>query len=146
MPNECWQSDFTHYPLADGTDTEILTWLDDHARYALRVTAHLRVTGKLVLTHFRAAGDENGYPASTLTDNGMVYTVRFATGRGGITAFEAELRARGIVQKNSRPNHPTARSGTPGQPRATQICPAEPPSSAHTSAPDRRSGQGHSSS
>ena len=35
MPNECWQSDFTHYPLADGTDTEILTWLDDHSRYAL---------------------------------------------------------------------------------------------------------------
>jgi transposase InsO family protein len=107
MPNECWQSDFTHYPLADGTDIEILSWLDDHARYALRVTAHPRVTGQLVLTHFRAAGDEHGYPASTLTDNGMVYTVRFATGRGGITAFEAELRARGITQKNSRPNHPT---------------------------------------
>jgi transposase len=26
MPNECWQADFTHYPLADGADTEILTW------------------------------------------------------------------------------------------------------------------------
>jgi transposase len=26
QPNECWQSDFTHYPLADGTDAEILTW------------------------------------------------------------------------------------------------------------------------
>ena len=45
MPNECWQSDFTHYPLAGGTDTEILTWLDDHSRYALSVTAHDRVTG-----------------------------------------------------------------------------------------------------
>ena len=31
QPNECWQSDFTHYPLADGTDTEILSWLDDHS-------------------------------------------------------------------------------------------------------------------
>ena len=40
QPNECWQSDFTHYPLADGTDTEILSWLDDHSRYALRITAH----------------------------------------------------------------------------------------------------------
>jgi len=37
QPNECWQSDFTHYPLADGTGTEILTWLDDHSRYALYV-------------------------------------------------------------------------------------------------------------
>jgi transposase InsO family protein len=107
MPNECWQSDFTHYPLVDGTDTEILTWLDDHARYALHCSAHRPVTGKLVLKTFRAAGDHNGFPASTLTDNGMVYTVRFATGRGGITALEAELRLRGITQKNSRPNHPT---------------------------------------
>jgi len=23
QPNECWQADFTHYPLADGTGTEI---------------------------------------------------------------------------------------------------------------------------
>ena len=37
----------------------------------------------------------------------MVYTVRFATGRGGRTALEAELRRRDIRQKNSRPNHPT---------------------------------------
>ena len=32
LPDECWQSDFTHYPLADGTDAEILSWLDDHSR------------------------------------------------------------------------------------------------------------------
>jgi len=40
QPNETWQSDFTHYPLASGSDTEILTWLDDHSRLALHVTAH----------------------------------------------------------------------------------------------------------
>jgi transposase len=45
MPNECWQSDFTRYPLAGGAGAEILTWLDDHSRYALSVTAHHRVTG-----------------------------------------------------------------------------------------------------
>src|SRR5499427_3494155 len=38
QPNECWQADFTHYPLAGGAGTEILTWLDDHSRLALRVT------------------------------------------------------------------------------------------------------------
>ena len=32
LPNQCWQSDFTHWALADGTDTEILNWLDDHSR------------------------------------------------------------------------------------------------------------------
>ena len=107
QPNECWQSDFTHYPLADGTDTEILSWLDDHSRYAVRITAHRPVTGRIVLDEFRHAINEHGIPASTLTDNGMVYTVRFATGRGGRNAFEAELVRLGITQKNSRPNHPT---------------------------------------
>ena len=56
---------------------------------------------------FRRAAGHHGIPASTLTDNGMVYTVRFAGGRGGRTLLEHELRRLGIVQKNSRPNHPT---------------------------------------
>ena len=107
LPNECWQSDFTHYPLADGTDTEILSWLDDHSRFALGITSHRVVTGRIVRDEFRSAVAEHGTPASTLTDNGMVYTVRFATGRGGRNAFEAELARLGIRQKNSRPNHPT---------------------------------------
>ncbi len=51
-PNESWQADFTHYRLADGADTEILTWLDDHSRYALSVTAHARVTGPIVVDTF----------------------------------------------------------------------------------------------
>ena len=37
----------------------------------------------------------------------MVYTVRFAGGKGGRTKLENELRRRNIRQKNSRPNHPT---------------------------------------
>src|SRR6266702_155514 len=106
MPNERWQSDFTHYPLAGGTDTEILTWLDDHSRYALSVTAHDRVTGPAVLLAFRAACEQHGVPASTLTDNGMVFTTRLSGGRGGRNALEHELRWLGVRQKNGRPNHP----------------------------------------
>jgi transposase InsO family protein len=106
LPNECWQSDFTHYPLADGTDTEILTWLDDHSRYALSVTAHRRVTGPIVLAAFRAAVTCYGVPASTLTDNGMVFTTRLAGGKGGRNHLEAELRRLGVKQKNGKPNHP----------------------------------------
>jgi transposase InsO family protein len=116
MPNECWQSDFTHYRLtrpdgATGIDVEIISWLDDHARYALGVTAHARVTGQIVLSTFRQAADLHGYPASTLTDNGMVYTTRLSGGSlhgtRGRNGFEHELARHGIVQKNSRPNHPT---------------------------------------
>ena len=112
MPNETWQSDFTHYRLTNpnrspGADVEIITWLDDHSRYAVHVSAHRRITAKIVLDTFTKAADQHGYPASTLTDNGMVYTVRFAGGRGGRSMLEHELRRLGIVQKNSRPNHPT---------------------------------------
>ena len=52
QPNECWQSDFTHWSLADGTDIEILNWLDDHSRYLLACTAHRRVTGPDVVASF----------------------------------------------------------------------------------------------
>ena len=106
QPNECWQADFTHYPLAGGTGTEILTWLDDHSRLALRVTAWNRVTGPVVLAEFRAAAAAHGAPASTLTDNGMVFTTRLSGGKGGRNAFEHELRRLGIRQKNGKPGHP----------------------------------------
>jgi transposase InsO family protein len=113
QPNECWQSDFTRYPLAGGQDTEILTWLDDHSRYALSVTAHDRVTGPAVLLAFRAACEQHGIPASTLTGNGMVFTTRLAGGRGGRNAMEHELRRLGIKHKNGKPTTPD-----PGQRRA----------------------------
>ena len=106
QPNECWQSDFTHYPLAGGTGTEVLTWLDDHSRYALSVTAWHRVTGPIVVATFRATVATYGVPASTLTDNGMVFTTRFSGGRGGRNGLENELRRLGVKQKNGKANHP----------------------------------------
>src|SRR4029450_4004198 len=79
QPNETWQADFTHYQLTrpdgrPGEDVEILSWLDDHSRYALSVTAHPRVTGRIVLETFRHTVTRYGTPTSTLTDNGMVFT------------------------------------------------------------------------
>jgi transposase InsO family protein len=107
LPNECWQADFTHYGLADGSDAEILCFIDDHSRYAISVTAHQPVTGPVVVQQFRNAVQHHGPPASTLTDNGMVFTTRLAGGRGGRNGFETELRHLGIHQKNSAPGHPT---------------------------------------
>jgi transposase InsO family protein len=107
QPNETWQADVTHHRLADGTDAEILTWLDDHSRYALSVTAHQRVTGPIVVDTFRTCCNTYGPPASTLTDNGMVFTTRLSGGRGGRNGLETLLDELGIRQKNSRPNHPT---------------------------------------
>ncbi|TQJ31065.1 IS481 family transposase [Microbacterium sp. SLBN-146] len=102
-PNETWQSDFTHWRLADGTDMEILSWLDDHSRLLLSCTAHRPVTGRTVVDTFLACVDAYGPPASTLTDNGRVYTARHG---GGRNEFEYVLAALNIRQKNGAPNHP----------------------------------------
>lgn len=113
MPNETWQSDFTHYPLSDTVafpkGVEIISWLDDCTRYALHVSADRAITTPIVTHTFRKAAGQHGIPASTLTDNGMVYTVRLAGfgRRGGLNGFEQQLRDWHVVQKNSRPNHPT---------------------------------------
>jgi transposase len=113
MPNQTWQSDFTHYPLTDTATfpkgVEIITWLDDCTRYALHTSAHRAITTPIVTATFREAAGQHGIPTSTLTDNGMVYTVRLAgIGRqGGRNGFEQQLREWHVVQKNSRPNHPT---------------------------------------
>ena len=107
LPNQMWQSDFTHWRLADGSTTEIITWLDDHSRCALSVTVHRRITGPIVVDTFDQTCADHGVPASTLTDNAMVYTTRHSGGKGGRNAFEARLAYLDIEQKNSAPNHPT---------------------------------------
>jgi transposase InsO family protein len=115
QPNEMWQTDFTHYRLtrpdgSPGADVEILCFIDDHSRYAISVTCHQPVTGPTVVTAFQKAVADQGVPAAVLSDNGMVFTTRFAGGQAGrhtLNGFQAELRRLGIVQKHSRPNHPT---------------------------------------
>ncbi|OBK14314.1 IS481 family transposase [Mycobacterium asiaticum] len=132
QPNQRWQADFTHWRLANGTHVEILCWLDDHSRYALSVTAHHRITGPIVADEFIKTVAKHGIPYSTLTDNGMVFTTRFAGGKGGRNQYEAQLHRLGVHQINSTPNHPTTcgkverfhqtlKKWLTGQPRATTL-------------------------
>ena len=107
LPNQLWQSDFCHWRLSDGSAVEVITWLDDHSRFALSVTAHRRITGPVVVATFDETAGEHGFPASVLTDNAMVYTTRLSGGRGGRNALETRLAALGIDQKHSAPGHPT---------------------------------------
>jgi transposase InsO family protein len=103
QPNQCWQSDFTHWTLANGTDVEILNWLDDHSRYLLYCTAYHRVGGPDIVASFTATAAIHGLPAATLTDNGSVYTSRFTHGHND---FERLLASLGVTQKNGHPGHP----------------------------------------
>jgi transposase InsO family protein len=109
QPNEMWQSDFIHWRLVDGTDVEVLNWLDDHSRYLLSATVHQPVSGDDVVAVFLDLVERYGAPQSTLTDNGSVYTSRFT---GGRNAFEYLLPLLGVHQKNGSPGHPQTQGKT----------------------------------
>ncbi len=137
QPNETWQSDFIHWRLADGTDVEILNWLDDHSRFLLSCTAHQPVTGDHVVAVFLDVVHQHGAPASTLTDNGSVYTSRFT---GGRNAFEYVLPLLGTRQKNGSPGHPQTQGKTERFHQTLQRwLRARPPASNSTERPVRRS-------
>jgi transposase InsO family protein len=90
LPNERWQSDFIHWHLADGTEVEVVSWLDDHSRLALSITAHPVTTGAVTLATFRAAVSRPGAPASTLTDIQAVWRFRVcrtSSGRRGVASW-----------------------------------------------------------
>lgn len=104
QPNERWQLDITHWPLADDTDVEILNLLDDHSRLCLRSTARTVFKSADVDHVFCEAAAQYGDPAGMLSDNGAVFTGR--SRRGGRVALEVTAHERGIAFRHSRPYHP----------------------------------------
>jgi transposase InsO family protein len=103
LPNECWQSDMTHWQLADGRGVEIVTFLDDHSRKVLSCVAVPVTKAADVRRIFAATCAHYGVPASVLTDNGAIYNAR---ARGGRTGFESDLLELGVLYKHSSPYHP----------------------------------------
>ena len=103
LPNECWQSDVTHWRLEDRTEVEIVNFIDDHSRLAVGSRVLRVATAPKVLEVFREAGARWGLPAALLTDNGCVYTTWH---RGGPNVMQTELLALGIEYRHSRPYHP----------------------------------------
>jgi len=103
LPNECWQTDVTHFALADGEPVEIINFLDDHSRLCVAsvVVAVTKTTD--VVRVFHQARATFGTPASVLSDNGAVYTGKYRLGR---VLFESELDRLGVAFKHSKPNHP----------------------------------------
>ena len=103
LPNECWQSDVTHWRVADGAEVDIVNFLDDHSRLAVSSRVMRTATAPAVLQVFREAGARWGFPAALLTDNGCVYTTWH---RGGPNVMQTELLALGIDYRHARPYHP----------------------------------------
>lgn len=103
LPNECWQSDMTHWHLEDGVGVEILTFIDDHSRLVLAARVYPTVTGPNVRSLFARTCQLRGTPASVLSDNGAIFN---AEARGGRAGFESDLITAGVLYKHSRPYHP----------------------------------------
>lgn len=106
LPNQMWQADITHWHLVGGTRVDILDFLDDHSRYLVGITAYTRCTGADVVEMMTTLITGFGPPATTLTDNGLVFTSRFATHPGARNGFEVLLASQKIQQKNGAPGHP----------------------------------------
>jgi transposase InsO family protein len=103
LPNEMWQTDITHWQLADGEHAEILNVIDDHSRLFICSHAYSYVKARDVVESFQRAAELHGLPAALLSDNGAVFT---GTARHGKVQLQTELEQLGVAAKNSRPYHP----------------------------------------
>lgn len=103
LPNQMWQTDATHWQLADGTDVEILNFLDDHSRLCPASDTYRTVKAPDVVQTFYSATQRHGFPASLLSDNAAVFSGKSRKGR---VFLETELDRLGILCKHSTPYHP----------------------------------------
>jgi len=104
VPNEMWQADMTHVELASGEFFEVLNVLDDHSRVCVASRAMKVVKAVDVVRVLHQAGARFGYPASFLTDNGLIFSTRRRYQVAGAT--EQALFSLGIEAKHARPYHP----------------------------------------
>jgi transposase InsO family protein len=106
-PMELWQLDLVHgFLLADGTSAKALTGVDDHSRYCVSARLMLRERTQSVCDGFSSALNTYGVPAQVLTDNGKVFTGRFAQPPVEVL-FDRICRENGVDHLLTAPRSPT---------------------------------------
>ena len=106
-PMELWQMDLVHgFALADGTAAKALTGIDDHSRFCVSARLMLRERTQAVCDGFSSALREYGVPAQVLTDNGKVFTGRFAQPPVEVL-FDRICRENGVDHILTQPRSPT---------------------------------------
>lgn len=104
---ELWQLDVVHgFALADGSAAKALTGIDDHSRFCVSARLMLRERTQAVCDGFTAALHEYGLPAQVLTDNGKVFTGRFAQPPVEVL-FDRICRENGVEHILTQPRSPT---------------------------------------
>jgi transposase InsO family protein len=106
-PMELWQLDLVHgFLLADGTSAKALTGVDDHSRYCVSARLMARERTQAVCDGFSSAMQAYGVPSQVLTDNGKVFTGRFAQPPVEVL-FDRICRENGVDHLLTEPRSPT---------------------------------------
>jgi transposase InsO family protein len=106
-PMELWQLDVMGGVLLDdGTEVKAVTAIDDHSRFCLAVGLVERATSRPVCGVFARILARFGAPEVVLTDNGKVFTGRFAS-RPMEVLFDRICRENGIRHLLTAPRSPT---------------------------------------
>jgi len=109
-PMALWQMDVMGgVYLADGTEVKVVTGIDDHSRYLVCARLVARATARPVCDALRHALSVHGVPEQILTDNGKVFTGRFATAAGSANPvlFDRICADNGIRHILTAPYSPT---------------------------------------
>jgi transposase InsO family protein len=106
-PMELWQLDTVGgFLLADGTAAKALTGVDDHSRFCVSARLMARERTQSVCDGFSSALRTYGVPAQVLTDNGKVFTGRFAQPPVEVL-FDRICRENGVDHLLTAPRSPT---------------------------------------
>jgi transposase InsO family protein len=106
-PMELWQLDLVHgFLLADGSSAKALTGIDDHSRFCISARLMPRERTQAVCDGFSSALRTYGLPGQVLTDNGKVFTGRFAQPPVEVL-FDRICRENGIDHILTQPRSPT---------------------------------------
>jgi len=94
----------THVELEGGEVFEVLNMIDDHSRLCVASRAMVVVKATDVVRVLHKSAEDWGYPASFLSDNGLIFSTQRRYQVAGAT--EQALFALGIEAKHARPYHP----------------------------------------
>lgn len=104
---ELWQFDVVGgFLLADGSTAKALTGVDDHSRFCVSARLMPRERTQLVCEGFRAALAAHGVPQQVLTDNGKVFTGKYAHPPVEVL-WDRICREHGIEHLLTKPRSPT---------------------------------------
>ena len=118
LPNECWQADMTHVEFGGGGALRGA----QHDRRPLEAVrgleSHAVVKANDVVRVLHKAAESWGYPASFLSDNGLIFSTQRHHQVAGAT--EQALFAFGIEAKHARPYHPRRAGRSSGSTRRSR--------------------------